>query len=593
MQVSKMLFEYNRLGYYNAEPKLPGRDQELFRRLFNPINELIRDNEQGVWYDPSDFSTMFQDAAGTTPVTAMEQPVGLILDKSKGLVLGPELIVNSAWTTSTGWSVDTSTGVATAIAATGFIRNNGTGGSKLIAGKWYQATIRLVSYVSGSVGYPYDGTGFTSIPTTPGTYTYRFLCDESNVWAYVYGMAFTGVVDNISIRELPGNHATQATTASRPVLSALVNLLTYTEQFDNAAWPKTNITLTPNATTAPDGTLTADLFAATTNTNAYYYRAVSLANGTYTYSIYVKKFGVDGTFNFYLNDATYSQARVTMTFTGGVLSLSPVLTGNVFSAGSATATNIGNGWYRVALTATITNGTGPAVALTCDTGRDGYSGIYIWGADLRAANDGVGIPAYQRVTTSTDYDTAGFPMYLRFDGVDDYLSTGSIDFTATDKMTVLAGVRKLSDAATFGVVAELSDAMPTNAGSFAFYAPGSTAGTYAIGVRGTTLQSWGDETAYTAPLTNVNSYSLALSGANRSAQIAPKVNASTVTLVRGFDSASIGGVFGNYPLYIGRRGGTSLPFNGRLYGLVIRGALSDANQIANAERFMNSKTGAY
>ncbi len=34
------------------------------------------------WYDPSDLSTMFQDAAGTTPVTEAGQPVGLILDKS-------------------------------------------------------------------------------------------------------------------------------------------------------------------------------------------------------------------------------------------------------------------------------------------------------------------------------------------------------------------------------------------------------------------------------------------------------------------------------------------------------------------------------
>lgn len=34
------------------------------------------------WYDPSDLSTMFQDSAGTTPVTADGDPVGLILDKS-------------------------------------------------------------------------------------------------------------------------------------------------------------------------------------------------------------------------------------------------------------------------------------------------------------------------------------------------------------------------------------------------------------------------------------------------------------------------------------------------------------------------------
>jgi len=35
-----------------------------------------------VWYDPSDYSTMFQDAAGTVPVTAVEQQVGRMLDKS-------------------------------------------------------------------------------------------------------------------------------------------------------------------------------------------------------------------------------------------------------------------------------------------------------------------------------------------------------------------------------------------------------------------------------------------------------------------------------------------------------------------------------
>jgi hypothetical protein len=34
--------------------------------------------------DPSDLSTMFQDTAGTTPVTSSGDPVGLILDKSQG-----------------------------------------------------------------------------------------------------------------------------------------------------------------------------------------------------------------------------------------------------------------------------------------------------------------------------------------------------------------------------------------------------------------------------------------------------------------------------------------------------------------------------
>ena len=48
---------------------------------FNPIT-LFANGEQGAWYDPSDLSTLFQDDAGTTPVTEPGQTVGLMLDKS-------------------------------------------------------------------------------------------------------------------------------------------------------------------------------------------------------------------------------------------------------------------------------------------------------------------------------------------------------------------------------------------------------------------------------------------------------------------------------------------------------------------------------
>lgn len=48
---------------------------------FSPI-QLFRNSVDGAWFDPSDLSTMFQDAAGTTPVTATGQSVALIRDKS-------------------------------------------------------------------------------------------------------------------------------------------------------------------------------------------------------------------------------------------------------------------------------------------------------------------------------------------------------------------------------------------------------------------------------------------------------------------------------------------------------------------------------
>lgn len=46
------------------------------------IDDLFKNGEQGIWLDPTDLATMFQDKAGTVPVTAAGQPVGLIRDKS-------------------------------------------------------------------------------------------------------------------------------------------------------------------------------------------------------------------------------------------------------------------------------------------------------------------------------------------------------------------------------------------------------------------------------------------------------------------------------------------------------------------------------
>ena len=47
---------------------------------FDPAT--LFDGERGAWYDPSDLSTLFQDTAGTIPVTTAGQPVARINDKS-------------------------------------------------------------------------------------------------------------------------------------------------------------------------------------------------------------------------------------------------------------------------------------------------------------------------------------------------------------------------------------------------------------------------------------------------------------------------------------------------------------------------------
>ncbi len=58
--------------------------------------QLFSQGQQGVWYEPKPVvagqQVLYQDRAGTTPVTADGDPVGLMLDRSRGLVRGPEKV---------------------------------------------------------------------------------------------------------------------------------------------------------------------------------------------------------------------------------------------------------------------------------------------------------------------------------------------------------------------------------------------------------------------------------------------------------------------------------------------------------------------
>ena len=57
------------------------RGQLLSGFRFSPLS-LFAASEPGVWYDPSDLTTMFTDTAGATPVTTPGQTVARINDKS-------------------------------------------------------------------------------------------------------------------------------------------------------------------------------------------------------------------------------------------------------------------------------------------------------------------------------------------------------------------------------------------------------------------------------------------------------------------------------------------------------------------------------
>jgi hypothetical protein len=63
---------------------------------------------------------------------------------------------------------------------------------------------------------------------------------------------------------------------------------------------------------------------------------------------------------------------------------------------------------------------------------------------------------------------------------------------------------------------------------------------------------------------------LDIAGANRADEIAFRVNGVTPVLVGGGNANAGTGNFLTHPLYIGRRGGSSLPYNGQIFGLIVR-----------------------
>ena len=133
------------------------------------------------------------------------------------------------------------------------------------------------------------------------------------------------------------------------------NLILRSEEFDNGNWLKIDTTITANAAIAPDGTLTADLITEGSTLTAVTYQYLALvAQKTYTTSIYLKRGNHDWVRFAIAETSTNNQALVWVNLTTGALGNSEIRGTGVVNLGS-TITNVGNGWYRVTLTATLTN----------------------------------------------------------------------------------------------------------------------------------------------------------------------------------------------------------------------------------------------
>jgi hypothetical protein len=192
---------------------------------------------------------------------------------------------------------------------------------------------------------------------------------------------------------------TRASSATRVNEQGLIegvrtNLLTYSEQFDNAAWSKINVTATANSTISPTGTLTADKLVENTENNQHRIdQTTTSAIGTNSFSVYGKK---DARDSLQLRVGT---SGAFFDLTNGTIS--------GISGVTATIESLPNGWYRCSIirTSVVANEVvrlNLAIGINSTYLGDGTSGIYIWGAQLEAS-----VQATEYIPTTTTAVSVG------------------------------------------------------------------------------------------------------------------------------------------------------------------------------------------
>lgn len=192
---------------------------------FDPLT-LFAAGKQGVFYDLSDKSTLFQDVAGLVPVTKDGDPVGLMLDKSQGLLVGSELATDGNFSSSSDFTIGGSATVGNGKLSF----YNASGGDyvrplsldfksgNIVTGTYYRITITISNYVSGVIVIKVNN-GSDFMLSGNGTHTAIARAGTGSGYLSITGAAnnTTCDINSISVKVLEGNHASQKLSTARPI----------------------------------------------------------------------------------------------------------------------------------------------------------------------------------------------------------------------------------------------------------------------------------------------------------------------------------------------------------------------------------------
>lgn len=267
----------------------------------------------------------------------------------------------------------------------GVVSTTGVGTASItnVGDGWYRCTITGTCTTSGSYTtyYQLQNSGVATDTTYTGDGVSGFFIWGAQLVEGTTAQTYLPTTDRLNFPRLSYMYGSCPSALLEPQRT---NLFTYSAQLDEVNWSKQNCTITANSSTAPDGTLSADLVddGTAVSTQHWFFQNPTLANSTaYTISFYAKYVSRK---NMTVNIYNGSTSRyVVYDIQNGVI---------VGSTGDVTAsiTSVGNGWYRIVYTRTMASSGSPnfRIAMADDTGSETYTGsnkqLYLWGFQLEA-----------------------------------------------------------------------------------------------------------------------------------------------------------------------------------------------------------------